>query len=287
VTSVDVDQLRMWLGRTETATETLAVSPAEKLAVTLNQTSRPSAGQPLPPLWHWLYFTTNAAQSELGVDGHPRRGGFLPPVSLPCRMWGGGQLTFHHPLRLGETVTRTSEILGISQKTGSRGTLVIVTVKHSLANASGLAIEEVQDIVYSETASTARPAAVTAPLSVADWRRPVRTDTTLLFRYSAITFNAHRIHYDLPYATRVEGYPGVVVQGPLMATLLLDCHLQETGHLPRTYRYRGQAPLFGDDHVALCGRRRRTGDVCELWAEGPGGYLAMTATVTGEAGVAD
>jgi 3-methylfumaryl-CoA hydratase len=285
VIGIDIDHLRKWLGRTEIATEHLIVSRADKLAATLDRTDRPGEGQPLPPLWHWLYFTPHAAQSELGADGHPRRGGFLPPVPLPQRMWAGGRLTFHHPLRLGETVTRKSEILAISEKSGARGALVFVTLRHSLADAAGLAIEEEQDIVYREAASTARPAALNAPLAAADWRRAYPTDPTLLFRYSAVTFNGHRIHYDLPYATQVEGYSGLVVQGPLTATLLLDTYLRETGQSARTYSFRGQAPLFGDDTIRLCGRR--TGEGGDLWAEGPGGYLAMSAKVTGEAGHAD
>ncbi len=282
---LDIDHLRKWLGRTETLTEQLSVSRADKLAATLNRADRPSAGQPLPPLWHWIYFTPHAAQSELGADGHPRRGGFLPPVPLPRRMWAGGRLTFHHPLRLGETVTRTSEILAITEKSGAHGALVFVTLRHSLANAAGLAIEEEQDIVYREATPTVRPPALNATLPAADWRRAYQTDPTLLFRYSAITFNGHRIHYDLPYATQEEGYPGLVVQGPLTASLLLDAYLRETGQIARTYSFRGQAPLFGNDTVSLCGRRTSEGG--DLWAEGPGGYLAMSAKVTAEAGHAD
>lgn len=281
MTGIDIDHLRQWLGRTETATERLAASRADKLAATFDRADRPVDGQPLPPLWHWLYFTPHAAQSELGADGHPRRGGFLPPVPLPRRMWAGGRLTFHHPPNLGETVTRTSEILAISEKSGARGALVFVTLRHTLSNAAGLAIDEEQDIVYRAAATTARPAALNAPLPAADWRRPVPTDPTLLFRYSAITFNGHRIHYDLPYATEVEGYPGLVVQGPLTATLLLDAWLRETGQRARSYSFRGQAPLFCGDSLMLCGRR--TDGRGELWAEGPGGYVAMSATVTCEA----
>ena len=285
MTGIDIDHLRQWLGRTETATELLAASRADKLAATFDRADRPGDGQPLPPLWHWLYFTPHAAQSELVADGHPRRGGFLPPVPLPRRMWAGGRLTFHHPLNLGETVTRTSEILAISEKSGARGALVFVTLRHTLSNAAGLAIDEEQDIVYREAVTTARPAALNAPLPAADWRRPVSTDPTLLFRYSAITFNGHRIHYDLRYATQVEGYPDLVVHGPLTATLLLDAYLRETGRSARSYSFRGQAPLFGNDTVMLCGRR--SGEGGELWAEGPGGYLAMSAKVNGEAGDAD
>ena len=276
-----IDHLRQWLGRTETATEYLAASRAAKLAATLDRADRPGEGDELPPLWHWLYFTPLAAQSELGPDGHPRRGAFLPPVPLPRRMWAGGRLTFHHPLRLGQSVTRTSQIVDVSEKTGARGALVFVTLRHSLANAEGLAIEEEQDIVYREAATTARPAALAAPVPAADWRLPAPTDPTLLFRYSAITFNGHRIHYDLPYATEVEGYPGLVVQGPLTATLLLDTWLRESGQVARSYSFRGQAPLFSGDTLVLCGRQTDGGG--ELWAEGPGGYVAMSATVTCEA----
>ncbi|MDD2765757.1 MAG: MaoC family dehydratase N-terminal domain-containing protein [Opitutaceae bacterium] len=282
---IDMDHLRTWLGRTETVTEQISVPRANKLAATLNRDDRPGKGDPLPQLWHWLYFTPHAAQSELGADGHPRRGGLLPPVPLPRRMWAGGRLTFHQPLRLGEDVTRTSEIITIAEKSGAQGALVFVTLRHRLTNSAGLAIEEEQDIVYRAAASTARPAALSARLPSVDWRRAYPTDPVLLFRYSAITFNGHRIHYDLPYATQEEGYPGLVVQGPLTATLLLDAYQRETGEVARTYSFRGQAPLFGDDTIMLCGRR--TGEGGDLWAEGPGGYLAMSAKVTSEAGHAD
>ncbi len=282
---MDIGHLREWLGRTETATEHLAASRAAKLAATLDRADRPGEGDELPPLWHWLYFTPLAAQSELGPDGHPRRGGFLPPVPLPRRMWAGGRLTFHHPLRLGQSVTRTSQVVAVSEKSGARGALVFVTLRHSLVNAEGLAIEEEQDLVYREAAATPRPAALAAPVPPADWRLPVPTDPTLLFRYSAITFNGHRIHYDLPYATEVEGYPGLVVQGPLTATLLLDTWLRQSGRVARSYSFRGQAPLFGGDTLVLCGRGTDGGG--ELWAEGPGGYVAMSATVTCEADHAD
>ncbi|QKR99261.1 acyl-CoA dehydrogenase [Sphingomonas sp. CL5.1] len=285
MTEIDIDHLRQWIGRTETATDGLSLLQAMQLAATLDRGHHPAEGQPLPPLWHWLYFAPHAPHSELGDDGHARRGGFLPPVPLPRRMWAGGRLTFHHALRIGETVTRKSEILSVSEKFGAQGALVFVTIRHTLSNVGGPAVEEEQDIVYREAGVTPRSAAAPAPLRDADWREAFTTDPTHLFRWSAVTFNAHRIHYDLPYATKVEGYPGLVVQGPLTATLLLEAYRKQTGRTVRSFSFRGQAPLFCGDTVVLCGRLG--GEGFDLWAEGPGGYLAMAAKATGEVCRAD
>lgn len=285
MTKIDIKHLRQWIGRIETATERLALLHAVQLAATLDRGHRPAEGQPLPPLWHWIYFSPHAPHSELGEDGHARRGGFLPPVPLPRRMWAGGRLTFHHPLRIGETVTRRSEILSVSEKSGAQGVLVFVTVRHTLSNAGGPAIEEEQDIVYREPGVTHSAAAPTFPRREADWREAFATDPARLFRWSAITFNAHRIHYDQPYATGVEGYPGLVVQGPLTATLLLDSWERQTGGSARTFSFRGQAPLFCGDTLTICGQRDGAG--CDLWAEGPAGFVAMSARATGGARHAD
>lgn len=273
---IDIDHLQSWIGRTEKARDVIAPGHAARMASLLDRPA-PAPGDPLPPLWHWTYFTPDAPQSQIGLDGHPRRGGFLPPVPLPRRMWAGGRLSFHAPIHIGEDVTRISEILSVTEKTGRQGALVFLTVRHSLSNAAGLAIEEEQDIVYREASTTARPGPVTE-VAPADWRDPLDPDPVLLFRYSALTFNAHRIHYDLPYATDEEGYPGLVVHGPLTATLLMEGFVRHTGTLPRTYSFRGQAPLFAGGSMALCGRASDAGH--ELWAEGPGGYTAMIAQVT-------
>ncbi|MFT3972108.1 MAG: MaoC family dehydratase N-terminal domain-containing protein [Amaricoccus sp.] len=276
MTAIDIERLQTWIGRTEESRDIVAPGHAARLAALLDR-GAPQPGEALPPLWHWAYFTPTAPQSQIGPDGHPKRGGFMPPVPLPRRMWAGGRLTFHAPLHVGEEAHRETEILSLTEKTGRQGALVFLTLKHSLSNAAGLVIEEEQDIVYREPSTTSRPAAA-ADEPAADWRDPLDPDPVLLFRYSALTFNGHRIHYDLPYATAEEGYPSLVVQGPLTATLLMEGFVRHTGILPRTYSFRGQAPLFVDGPMRICGRKTAEGH--DLWAEGPGGYTGMSARVT-------
>lgn len=273
---IDIAHLQGWVGRTEESRDMIASAHAARMAALLNRDA-PADSEALPPLWHWTFFTPEAPQSQLGPDGHPRLGGFLPPVPLPRRMWAGGRLAFHAPIHVGEEVMRVSEILSVTEKSGRQGALVFLTLRHRLSTAAGLAIEEEQDIVYREASTTTLPAAVdeTQP---ADWREPLDPDPVLLFRFSAVTFNAHRIHYDLPYATGEEGYPGLVVQGPLTATLLMEAYTRHSGKLPKSFSFRGQAPLFCGGRMALCGRTSDAGH--ELWAEGPGGYTGMSAQVT-------
>ena len=281
---VDIAHLQEWVGRTETNSDTLHASHARRVAALLDLATAPGEGDPLPPLWHWFYFAPTTAQSCLGRDGHPERTGFMPPISLPRRMWAAGRLVFQRPLRVGDTVTRESVIASITEKTGRKGALVFLSLKHRLFDKAGLAIEEQQDIVYLDHSKTRQPApASDGRAPGADWRDPFDPDPVKLFRYSALTFNAHRIHYDLPYATQEEGYPGLVVQGPLTATLLMDRYLKHCGKDPRSFSFRGRAPLFSGGEVSLCGRGR---DDCahDLWAEGPGGYTAMAASVSIERG---
>jgi 3-methylfumaryl-CoA hydratase len=272
---IATDSLQDWVGRTETARDTITPTHAARMAALLDRPA-PAIGEALPPLWHWTFFTPEAPQSQIGPDGHPKLGSFLPPVPLPRRMWAGGRLRFHQPLRVGETVERISEIAAVTEKSGRQGALVFLTVRHSLSGFEGLAIEEDQDIVYRAPSITAQPAPV-AETASADWRDARDPDPVLLFRYSALTFNGHRIHYDLPYATGEEGYPGLVVQGPLTATLLMDAFIRRTGQTPRSFSFRAQAPLFAGGRMQLCGRASEAGHDC--WAEGPGGYTAMTAKV--------
>ena len=191
--------------------------------------------------------------TELGPDGHPARGGFLPPVPLERRMWAGGRLRFHAPLRIGEEMRRRSEIVKLSEKTGSTGAMVFVTLRHEVHGSAGLAIEEEEDIVF-----IAMPERFTPPPPVAapaaDWVEPVRVDEVRLFRFSALTFNAHRIHFDLPYATGVEKYPGLVVHGPLQAMLLMQAaRARRGGAVPAGYRIRGVRPAFHFDALTLQG----------------------------------
>jgi len=277
----DADYLRKWVGRTETRTDEITRVPITALAATLDRADTGSqAGDPLPPLWHWLYFLPVHLQSEIDDDGHPRRGGFLPPVPLPRRMWAGGRLQFLRPLQVGGIISRVSEIIDVSDKEGRTGSLVFVRVRHRISDDGGLALEEEQDIVYRDKSQPDAPAAVrqAAPADH-QWTREVRPDEVLLFRYSALTFNGHRIHYDRRYATEVEGYPGLVVHGPLIATLLLELLRHNMpGSRVAAFSFRALRPLFDVAPFSLCGRLESDSKTARLWARAPDGGLAMEAT---------
>ena len=265
------------MGRQETRRDAITQAPVTGLSATLGYTSpRAGAGEALPPLWHWLYFLGAPPAAEVDVDGHARRGGFLPPVPLPRRMWAGGGVRFVAPLRVGDKVQRVSTISDISYKQGSSGPLVFVALLHQVYRGEDLAIEEVQKLVYREAASVPLVARAQPAPAPAQWSREFEPDPVLLFRYSALTFNSHRIHYDRDYATRVEKYPGLLVQGPLTATLLLDALQREMPDaLLASFEFRGVQPLFEGGLMHLQGHRN--GDSVELWALDAGGALAMTA----------
>ena len=270
-----------WVGRTERRTDTVTAAPLAALEATLDRDdAAPVAGDEVPPLWHWLYFTPLVRQSRIGDDGHAKRGGFLPPIPLPRRMWAGGRLDFRAPLRVGDEVGRVSRIAAVSSRSGRSGPLAFVTVCHEISPAGGsLAIAEEHDIVYREAAQPGA-AAVPAPTARTDetFRRTVRPDPVLLFRYSALTFNGHRIHYDRSYVTGVEHYPGLIVHGPLIATLLLDLLRRERPALRvRRFEFKAVGPLFDLDAFEVCGRDDASGTVA-LWARGPEGRLAMQAS---------
>ena len=221
-----LDDLKAWIGRSETVRDQIGATPVNALNATLDHPAMPvEAGEPLPPLWHWLSFLPLHRQSEIGPDGHAKRGGFLPPVPLPRRMWAGSQFEFHEPLRVGGAITRVSTIHDVTEKSGRTGPLVFVKVRHEIRRdgAAGIAVTEFHDIVYREAPrpGDAAPPPKPAPAGCL-WERRWVPDDVLLFRYSALTSNGHRIHYDRRYVTEVEGYPGLVVHGPLIATLLVD-----------------------------------------------------------------
>ncbi|MFM7346348.1 MAG: MaoC family dehydratase N-terminal domain-containing protein [Tagaea sp.] len=262
-----------WIGRTETREERVDPAQALKMAATLDRPA-PRAGDPLPPGWHWMFFNAAEPRAALGPDGHPKRGGFLPPVELPRRMWAGGRLTFHGPLRGGAHAIRHSEILKVESKSGKSGDLVFVTVKHRIEADGALALEEEHDIVYRDAPlpGAAQPSRVNPP-SGGEISRTIVPDPTLLFRYSALTFNGHRIHYDQPYATKVEGYPGLVFHGPLTATLLMGLCEELGGQPLARFSFRGAAPLFDTAPFAI--RAKREGSSISAWAETPDGALAM------------
>lgn len=224
--TLQAEELRAWIGRSETIQDAVNPTPVIALTATLDHPSVPvETGTTLPYLWHWLYFLPMHRQSEIGADGHAKRGGFLPPVPLPRRMWAGSQFEFRSPIRVGDRVARTSTIDDVTVKEGRTGTLVFVKVRHEVRcnDSSEPALVEFHDIVYREAQgpNDVAPPPQAAPAE-AQWRRSIVPDDVLLFRYSALTFNGHRIHYDRQYVTKVEGYPGLIVHGPLIATLLMD-----------------------------------------------------------------
>ncbi len=245
--------LASWIGRTEAAEDVISPRQTAQMAATLEVTVDASPGATLPPLWHWMGWQTTAPMSGLGPDGHPARGGFLPPVPLERRMWAGGRLSFHAPLRVGEVLHRRSEILKVVEKTGASGRMVFVTVGHQLTGAQGLAITEEQDIVYVAMPDTfvPPPPSPAPPDPVFDTGFPV--DTVRLFRFSALTFNVHRIHIDLSYAQGTEKYPGLVVHGPMQAMALMGAARQHAGRDPAAFGFRGVRPAFHTDTLSLRG----------------------------------
>jgi 3-methylfumaryl-CoA hydratase len=272
-----------WVGREEVCTERLSAWSAQAMAATLDLPGAPGPGEPLPPSWHWMYFNPVVARSGLGPDGHPKRGGFLPPIELPRRMWAGSRLRYLAPLPVEAIATRTSRIARVENKVGRRGSLWFVTVEHATRVNDELCLVEEQDIVYREAdpPGSAAQAGAAVPHGVQpQWGRGVEPDATLLFRYSALTFNGHRIHYDADYAREVEGYPGLVVHGPLTATLLQQLALEHGGgRRLAAFEFRGVSPLFAGPAFRVEGREAGDG-LLELWARGPAGELAMTATAT-------
>ena len=272
-----------WIGRSDHRVDVVTASPVARLAAALDRADPPPRdGDPLPPLWHWLYFLPQDRESDIGADGHARRGAFLPPIPLPRRMWAGGRLTFHAPLRVGETIARESQIVDVADKQGRSGPLVFVVVRHTISGDSGIAIVEEHDIVYRGAARTGAGDAPPARAPVdAAWSREIHPDPVLLFRYSALTFNGHRIHYDRRYATDAERYPGLVVHGPLIATLLADLLRRA---LPQarlaTFAFRAMRPLFDGEPFFVRGKPARDGAAVHLWAESLHEALAMDATAT-------
>jgi 3-methylfumaryl-CoA hydratase len=278
--NLDPEAWQQWLGRTERRTDQVSASSVAAMAATLDRDdAEPVAGAEVPPLWHWMFFTPRDRQGSLGEDGHARRGGFLPPVPLPRRMWAGGRLEFHHPLRVGDLIERTSRIADIRVREGHSGPLAFVTVRHEITDPRGLALVEEHEIVYRDAArpNAMGPAPQAAPTGES-FSREAAPDPVLLFRYSALTFNGHRIHYDRTYAAKIEGYPGLVVHGPLVATLLLELLRR---HVPGArvgrFSFKAVGPLFDVQPFTLCGRAEGE-SAYALWARDHEGALAMHAS---------
>jgi 3-methylfumaryl-CoA hydratase len=258
-----------WIGREETVQTRLELCLAAMMAATLDKTA-PQDGDVLPQLWHWAAFPALAPMTGLGEDGHPKLGGFLPPIELPRRMRAGGALTFHQDLHVGERLTAHARITDVVEKSGAAGRMVFVTVEHEIAGESGVAISERQDIVYLPMPKSFQPPqAIPVPTNlVIDEVQEI--SEALLFRYSACTFNAHRIHYDRSYAAEVEKYPGLIVHGPLQATYLIDAARRHRSAPPRHFRFRSVFPMFHHDRLRVLGEAQ------------PDGTLRM-CTATGEA----
>ncbi len=265
-----------WVGRIQTVTDTLEPARSSALSVALGGEGGLKAGDAMPLLYHWLYFWDIRPPAGLGADGHPAKGGFLPAVPLPRRMWAGGRLNFLKPLVLGERVRRTSTITAISEKTGRSGTLVFVTVRHELDAGDGVAISEEQDLVYRDPAPGMMPAPAAAPAPTAQWLTKIDPDPVLLFRYSALTMNGHRIHYDRPYAMNEESYPGLVVHGPLQATVLIHLAARNLGIPITGFNFRGQQPAIDGVALYVCGEPTEGG--ASVWTQ-QGDVKNMVATV--------
>ena len=307
-------RLQDWVGRQEVREDLLHATPVQALAATLDHEPTPVLeGTPLPPLWHWLYFLPLHRARDIGPDGHARRGGFLPPVPLPRRMWAGSRFEFHTPLRVGQRVQRVSTIEAVNERQGRSGALVFVTVRHefSVAGEARPALREWHDIVYREEPAPGTPAPAGEPAPAPDptrphWLRSLVPDEVLLFRYSALTFNGHRIHYDRRHVTQTEGYPGLVVHGPLIATLLLDLlHRQWPQTRLKAFHFKARHPCFDGQRLELHGQPAQPAaattaataaaaassangapTAVQLWAQGPDGVLLMEAQALVEAPIA-
>ena len=271
-----------WVGRERHEQDELTLFPARGMAALLDRDlADVEPGAPLPWGWHWLYFKPVAPQSELGEDGHARRGGFLPPLSLPRRMWAGGTLRFLRPLRLGDPVDRVSTIRSIVPKKGRAGRLAFVTIDHRVSGPDGLACDEEQNLVYREAAKDGAPPATGPPFEgEAEWEETFLPTSTMLFRFSALTFNGHRIHYDHRYATEKEGYPGLVVHGPLVALLLLDAGVRQVPEREvEVYTYRAVAPAFADEAITVVGEAENDGSGMGLCALNEKGNVVTRASL--------
>jgi 3-methylfumaryl-CoA hydratase len=270
----DLDHLRQWIGRSDEAADIVTAQLVKGLRATLfMEIGKPAPGDAAPFTVHWCLAQPVYSMSELGPDGHPTRGGFLPPVPLPRRMWAGGELEFVEPLRVGDEATRTSRIADVTMKSGSTGPLCFVSVEHVVTTPRGIAIRERQDIVYREM-STAQPPTKPAAASPAALHSISHmADPVLLFRYSALTFNGHRIHYDRDYVTRVEGYPGLIFHGPMQAALLVEFAAKLRGTAPKKFSYRGLQPLFEGSEFSVNANNSDAG--MELWTANSAGQPTM------------
>lgn len=264
-----------WIGKTQITNDVATRAQLEGLAAMLDRDVSVWREGEVPPLAHWLYFLSPAKESGIGSDGHPKRGGFLPPITLPRRMWAGSRIQFHRAIPIGLEITDRSEVSNIVKKQGKSGAMVFVTIRHEIACDGVLAIREERDVVYRDDPKAVPASMAPQPdMRKPEWSRTVTPDPVLLFRFSALTFNAHRIHYDRDYAMKAEGYTGLVAQGPLTAMLLMDHYLAK---YPRAdvsrFEFRAEKPLFDGVPFELCGAGS------DLWARTPSGERAMSAKI--------
>jgi 3-methylfumaryl-CoA hydratase len=278
----DAASINAWLGRTHRDEDEITLGAVERLAATLDQD--PAAfrrGSEMPESWYAILFGPIAQESNIGLDGHPKTGDFMPPLEGTRRMFAGRRTTFHRPLRIGDRVARVSTVTRAEAKSGRTGAFTLVTITHEISSPSGLALTEEQDVVYRAAIEAGTTAKQTEAAPVADkpeWSKPIPLDTVLLFRYSALTFNAHRIHYDLPYTREVEGYPALVMNGGLTVLLLVETARPHLRRPIAAYAARAVSPLFVGTTVTFNGRV--AGDTASLWATAPDGGLAYRVDVT-------
>ncbi len=275
----DLEKLKEWIGQTESDVDYVTVPAVHRLAATLDRDDpMPKIGDPLPVGWHQILFPRVVRHSQVGADGHPKRGDFLPPVPLPRRMFAGKRITFHADLRVGDEVRRSSVIQEVNIKQGRSGTMVFVTVKTDIASPRGLALTEEQDIVYREAPAPGAPTPPPQPApGKAVWSRTVTPDPVMLFRYSALTFNGHRIHYDQPYVTKVEGYPDLVMNGGLTTLLVFELARTHASTPMRHVSSRNVRAMFVNRPIALGGEPSPDNRTAKLWALDSDGALALTA----------
>lgn len=278
MSAIDIGHLRGWVGRESVLERTLEPFPARALAALLDRERAPAPGDALPLPWHWLYFLDAPRRTGTGPDGHPKRGGFLPPVPLPRRMWAGGYMRVEVPPVIGRPARRISTVRSVELKEGKSGPLVFVNVEHQMHQGERLCLSEDQHLVYREAPKPGAPPPPGEPAPAgAQWSSRLVPDPVLLFRFSALTYNGHRIHYDRDYATREEGYPGLVVHGPLLAVCLLDLLQRECPDAAiLDFRFRALRPAFDTQAIELRGQRE--GEHVRLWTIDPEGMLGMNAS---------
>ena len=278
--SAELENLKKWIGEQESDIDYVTVPAVHRLSATLDRDDAlPKMGDALPIGWHSILFPRVVRHAQIGPDGHPARGDFLPPVPLPRRMFAGKRSTFSGELRLGDEVKRVSTIKDVTVKTGRSGQMVFVTVTTDITTPRGLAISEEQDIVYRQDPdkNAAPPPPQPAP-GTAVWKKIVTPTEVMLFRYSALTFNGHRIHYDYPYVTQTEGYPGLVMNGGLTTLLTYELAREHAKSPIRFISSRNVRPMFANRPISVCGEPSADGKSAKLWTQDDTGALTLSAT---------